>query len=424
MSDTLFDIGAYTQAPKSFKDYDLDTEGWDDTPPLQSNGNSRGNKFNVSDRAIAIEPCSPSLTCAVESEPDSLSPLPILEYLTSLDCASVTNSVGISSLSDSPTPESCQMSESSPQSETCPPLISLPPVPLASPSALKESNAEQETSEIVSPLSWEQLTIAPPDSLPSKTSQDCSIVPTPRDLHPYQDTPITNPAHILHISYGTFTRAGTMSNGLISAAPDLPRLGSENAYSWLVSHGGLSSKNSRAPGLSKSENNSKKRKILGQKEVYNPDWLELNSTVPVGWTSPLESRAATVLIGLDVWHLVTHSIQESLPLPFNGYSILIPWQSPESDCTLPAQKHRKRGSNKKPASGSLTRNVVKKGKEYYSWQYNYDVRDPSTKKGWRTVKEGVPRFKAPLVADAIKEGRPIREILLELGKEPRGEINE
>jgi uncharacterized ParB-like nuclease family protein len=34
MSDTLFDVSAYTQATKSFNDYDLDTQGWDDALPV------------------------------------------------------------------------------------------------------------------------------------------------------------------------------------------------------------------------------------------------------------------------------------------------------------------------------------------------------------------------------------------------------
>lgn len=86
---------------------------------------------------------------------------------------------------------------------------------------------------------------------------------------------------------------------------------------------------------------------------------------------------------------------------------------------------RKRNCNKKPASGSLNRLVsVKKGKEYSTWQYSYSIRDPETKKGWRTVKEGVPKHKSHLVADGILEGRPIREILDLLGKELMGEVNE
>ncbi|MBE9130119.1 MULTISPECIES: hypothetical protein [unclassified Coleofasciculus] len=97
----------------------------------------------------------------------------------------------------------------------------------------------------------------------------------------------------------------------------------------------------------------------------------------------------------------------------------------EFSISIPSSKRKKRGSNKKPASGSLTRNVVvKKGKEYSSWQYNYDVRDPGAKRGWRSVKEGVPKRKVPWVADAIREERSIREILYLLGKEPKGEISE
>lgn len=95
-------------------------------------------------------------------------------------------------------------------------------------------------------------------------------------------------------------------------------------------------------------------------------------------------------------------------------------------CTNPEVKQRqKRSPNKQPATGSLARNVtIKKGKEYSTWQYSYSVRAPETKKGWRTVKEGVPKHLSSVVAAAILEGKPIREILGLLEKEPRGEISE
>jgi len=99
----------------------------------------------------------------------------------------------------------------------------------------------------------------------------------------------------------------------------------------------------------------------------------------------------------------------------------------QGDCQQPVEKprgRRKCSPNKKPASGSLVRCIsVKKGKEYSTWQYNYDVRDPDSKRRWKTIKEGVPKYKVPAITDAIKAELSIPEILALLGKEPRGQIS-
>lgn len=73
---------------------------------------------------------------------------------------------------------------------------------------------------------------------------------------------------------------------------------------------------------------------------------------------------------------------------------------------------RKRSPNLKPASGSISAcTTIKKGKPYTSYQYSYDVRDPDTKRGWRTAKVGVPKFKKEAISNLITEGKPVAEIL-------------
>jgi hypothetical protein len=145
----------------------------------------------------------------------------------------------------------------------------------------------------------------------------------------------------------------------------------------------------------------------------------------MGYSSSSELRAATELLENDV----TPSIQELQISPDDEFSTSIPRLAPEiqDDCQHLVEKRRGRrkcSPNKKPASGSLVRCVsVKKGKEYSTWQYNYDVRDPDSKRGWQTIKEGVPKYKVPAIADAIEAGLPIPEILALLGKELQGQIS-
>lgn len=104
---------------------------------------------------------------------------------------------------------------------------------------------------------------------------------------------------------------------------------------------------------------------------------------------------------------VTRSTLESQTSPCDGSCTSIP------SCTNPEVKQRqKRSPNKQPATGSLARNVaLKKGKEYSTWQYSYSVRAPETKKGWRTVKVGVPKYKVSAIASLIELGKPVAEIL-------------
>jgi hypothetical protein len=291
----------------------------------------------------------------------------------------------------------------------------------ASPSPFKENASVSRTSETVSPPSSERSPTQHLDSSVLKTSPDSSVVPSNQE----QEL-----GHISLLSSVKWRESGTMSNGFVSRAPTLPPPGVGNDCLWLGSHGALSH-TSRAPGLSKSESISKAKGILGKGEVYNPDWLELKNGLPLGYSSPSESKTATQLREGDekpsvmpsTPELQTSPSVESCTCP-SCAQLLLRLKDGCGVCGwLPSK--RKRSPNKKPATGSLARNVaLKKGKEYSTWQYSYSVRDPGSKRGWRTVKEGVPKCKAPLVADAIREGRPIREILSLLGKEPRGELSE
>lgn len=299
-------------------------------------------------------------------------------------------------------------------------LSLLPPVPPVSPSPFRENDWALKTRETVFPELSERSPTQDPDIGALKTSLDSSVAPSDQE----QEL-----GHISLLSSVKWPFSGTMSNGFVSRADTLPPPGVGNDCSWLGSHGALSH-TSRAPGLSKSESISKAKGILGKNEVYNPDWLELSSSLPLGYSSPSESRTATQLREGDEKPSVTHSTPELQTSPCvescTCPSCAEPLLRLEDGCGvcgwLPSK--RKRSPNKQPASGSLNRLVsVKKGKEYSSWQYSYSVRTPETKKGWRTVKEGVPKHLSPVVADAIREGKPIREILGLLGKEPRGEIN-
>lgn len=300
-------------------------------------------------------------------------------------------------------------------------LSLLPPVPPVSPSPSRENALVSRTSETVFPPSLERSPTQHLDSGASKTCPDSSVAPSDQE----QEL-----GHISLLSSVKWPFSGTMSSGFVSRVDTLLPPGVGNDCSWLGSHGALSSRH-RAPGLSKSESSSRAKGILGKGEVYNPDWLELKNGLPLGYSSPYVLRTAIQLREGDEKPSVMPSTPELQTSPSvescTCPSCAEPLLRLEDGCGVCGwlPQERKRSPNKKPATGSLARNVaLKKGKEYSTWQYSYSVRAPETKRGWRTVKEGVPKHLSPIVADAIREGRPIREILGLLGKEPRGEISE
>jgi hypothetical protein len=249
-----------------------------------------------------------------------------------------------------------------------------------SPSPFRESDWALRTNETVSQPLLERSPTQPLDSSALRTSPDSSVVPSDQEREL---------GHISLLSSVKWPFSGTMSNGFVSRADTLPPPGVGKDCSWLGSHGALSH-TSRAPGLSKSESSSRAKGILGKGEVYNPDWLELSSSLPLGYSSPSESKTATQLREGDEKPSVTPSTPEWQTSPFvescTCPSCAQPLLRLEDGCGVCGWllQERKRSPNKKPATGSLTRNVaLKKGKEYSTWQYSYSVRAPETKKGWR-----------------------------------------
>jgi hypothetical protein len=113
-----------------------------------------------------------------------------------------------------------------------------------------------------------------------------------------------------------------MRNGFVFPAPTLKRPGLEKGYCWLPRPGALSNNlaKSRPPGTSKFEGKCKQLGLLGRNQVANPEFLEAAFGLPMGWTDPLELRAATQLLGNGELHLETASIQDWQRSPLSASS--------------------------------------------------------------------------------------------------------
>jgi hypothetical protein len=221
----------------------------------------------------------------------SLMPHSCLEDLSLKDSVNPMNGVSQFSNADFQVSESIQMLEHSPREKLENNLdrstVFLPPHH-APHSQLKENVWEALTQETVSPPSYDKLDSSNPNSQLLKTCLDCYQPPL---------FPEPNPAHILGRCSGSFSQVGTMHNGLLSEHPSLELSGQEKGSCLLPRPGALSwSGNGRPPGTTKSEAAAKKLGIIQKNEVFNPDWLEVQFGLPVGWTSPQEHRAATALL--------------------------------------------------------------------------------------------------------------------------------
>ncbi len=188
----------------------------------------------------------------------------------------------------------------------------------------KENVWEALTSETVSPQFYELLEEASPNSSASKTCLDCYQLPLIPETKEKE--------HISNRYSKSFTAVGTMRNGLLSEQPNTT-LSLKVKGSYLLPRPGALSKSSagiRPPGNTKSEAYAKKLGILQKNKVYNPDWLETQFGLPVGWTSPQECRAATQLLAL-VEPASEIVLTPDLPeLPDNEYSTSTPYVKVES----------------------------------------------------------------------------------------------
>lgn len=234
---------------------------------------------------------SNNLIYAAESERVSPSQESSREESNYADCAKLMNSVKKDCAIASPMSQStttCATSNQIPEES-----ISSPRRHHVSPLPLKESAWVEQITETAYPQYCESLTESNPNSSVWKTSPDCY-----RHLNIQEK----NPEHILNRCSGRFKSAGTMRNGWLwerdfSLEPD--GLG-KDSYS-LPRPGALSksSPSSRPPGNTKSEAKAKKLGLIGKNEVFNPEWLEQEFGLPIGWTDPQECRAATLLLELE-----------------------------------------------------------------------------------------------------------------------------
>lgn len=259
------------------------------------------------------EQCSNNSTSAQESGSASPSPDSKPEALNSSDSAKSTNGAASSCPSDtpeSPTTEMCEASQfGTSEKATISTLSRLPP--LANPFPSKENAEEQPTSETVSPPSNEPLNQSGPDTSASRMSPDS---------YPAKSNPVlTRSISIDFLS--SLPGSGTMRNGELWEVETSERPSDAIASFGWESPGAMSSTGKgRPPGQSRLEAQLRKAGVLSKTEVLNPRWLEMTYEIPLDWTNPSESRAATELLGLDERHSETPSTPESPPSPSGASS--------------------------------------------------------------------------------------------------------
>ena len=236
---------------------------------------------------------SECLTCAAELEPVSLSPELSQEKSNYADSVKSTRFVKKSCKNGSPMCQSttrCATSEFTREKST-----QLPHHHHVSLLALKENAWEEPMNATASPQFCDLLLESNPNSSVSKTYPDYCRLPNTQEK---------NPEHIFYRCSGSFMNVGMIQNGLLSEHRGLELNGREKDSYSLPRPGALIwSGKGRPPGNTKSEAKAKKLGLIGKKEVFNPEWLELQFGLPIGWTSPQECRAATELIALVEQHL-------------------------------------------------------------------------------------------------------------------------
>ena len=235
--------------------------------------------------------CSPNLTSAQESVQASRWQDCSSEDLNSSDSVSAMTTAETSSQSDSMNATFTQMSEIPKTSILSEQLLEKSTSSAlhrhASPSQFRESEKEQQTSEIASMQSCRRSLGSSPSSSALKTSQDSSTAHTALELQEVTSG----------IFWATFPSSGTMRNGFVWAAHTLELPSLEKDYCWLDRPTALSSTGKvRPPGVSKAESKWRELGLIGKGEVASPDFLEKLFDIPKGWTSPQESRAAVQLL--------------------------------------------------------------------------------------------------------------------------------
>jgi hypothetical protein len=237
---------------------------------------------------------SECLTCAAELEPVFPSPESSQEKSNYADSVKSTRFVKKSCKNDSPVCQSTTMYGTSELRKNQSTL--LPHHRHVNPLALKENVWEEPMNATVSPQFCDSLLEANPNFSVSKTYPDYCRLPNIQEK---------SPEHIFNRCSDSFMNAGTMRNGLLSERDFASELNGREKDSYsLPRPGALSwSGKGRPPGNTKSEAKAKKLGLIGKKQVFNPEWLELQFGLPIGWTSPQECRAAMQLLALVEQHL-------------------------------------------------------------------------------------------------------------------------
>jgi hypothetical protein len=173
----------------------------------------------------------------------------------------------------------------------------------ASPSQLTETDSEPTIQETASPTCLEESENSSPTSQLSKTLPASLPAPIP---------PAINQEPTSDLFSTPYPRAGTMQNGVLSAAPILPPPGVESESLLLRSPGGLSSTGeTRPPGKTRLETQLNQLGLIQDGEVAAPEFLEAGYNLPVGWTNPQEKRTALELAQVQAQQLLIAPSSES-----------------------------------------------------------------------------------------------------------------
>jgi len=243
------------------------------------------------------------LTCVAESAPDSLTPESNCgsDRLTTSASGMITAEKSSEKDTNSPKDLSTLEEQNSTSAGFQYSSSLLPRLALHSQSM--ESDSEPAIQETASPTCSEQSTNCDPTLQSSKTLPASSLAPTPL---------ATNPEPTSDLSSTPYPRAGTMRNGLLSAAPTLPPPGVESESLLLRSPGGLSSgEGTRPPGKSRLETQLNQLELIQDGEVAAPEFLEVGFDLPTGWTNPQEKRTALELAQVQVQQLPIAPSSES-----------------------------------------------------------------------------------------------------------------
>jgi hypothetical protein len=349
--------------------------------------------------------CSNNSISAQGSASDSPSQRSSLEDLPLLAYANVMSTVEKSSLSDSQVSQSVQMSQ--PWTAHTSQSKSLQRRHRANRSQSKGKGKGQQMRETAFQPLLERSQVSNHDTLQLKMFTDSSAAPTSQEVN----------NSTLSGCLEKFTCAGMMRSGLVSPAGTLVAPLLDDGCLWLESPGALSlSGQGRPPGQSKLEAQLRAIGAIALQEVVNPIFLEDAFKIPMGWSDPLECRAATTLLEEGEKHSVTVSIPELQQLDLREFSISTASSQTDDDLT-PKQMGKQTGSlyqytaNRTGKDGVIREYPLVEGRDrdraedkdwYWGISYVEKVRGK-----WCDRSASVPRWSLPLARRLMSNDFPV-----------------